>query len=140
MSAGRILIVNDDVRFAGMLVERLAAEGFQPAHASNGALALACLARQSFNLVILDAIMPQSQTLNQPKMDGLDLLRRVRKHQNVPVLMLTALGDDEHRILALELGADDSLAKPFNLRELIARLRAILRRSIESRPDSTPLA
>jgi DNA-binding response OmpR family regulator len=126
MTAGRILIVDDDVRLAGMLVELLAGENFQAAHASNGAAALACLARQSFDLLILD---------------GLDLLRRLRKEGSaVPVLMLTALGDEKDRILALELGADDYLVKPFSVRELVARLRAILRRSARCRPDWTPLA
>jgi DNA-binding response OmpR family regulator len=132
MTAGQILIVDDDVRLAGMLVELLARENFQPTHASNGAAALACLARRSFDLLILDVMMP--------KMDGLELLRRLRKEGSVPVLMLTALGDEKDRILALELGADDYLVKPFSVRELVARLRAILRRSANGRPDSTPLA
>jgi DNA-binding response OmpR family regulator len=107
----------------------LARENFQPAHASNGAAALACLARRSFDLLILDVMMP--------KMDGLDLLRRLRKEGSVPVLMLTALGDEKDGILALELGADDYLVKPFSVREIVARLRAILRRSASGRPDST---
>jgi two-component system OmpR family response regulator len=132
MSEGRILIVDDDVRVADMLVELLAGENFQPAHASNGVAALACLARRSFDLLILDVMMP--------KMDGIELLRRLRKEGSVPVLMLTALGDEKDRILALELGADDYLVKPFSVRELVARLRAILRRSANGRPDSTPLA
>jgi two-component system response regulator CpxR len=72
-----------------------------------------------------------------PKMDGLDLLRRLRREGSVPVLMLTAPGDEEDGILALELGADDYLVKPFRVRELVARLRAILRRSANGRPDST---
>ena len=132
MTAGRILIVDDDVRLGGMLVELLAKENFQPAHVSNRAAALACLARRSFDLLILDAMMPN--------MDGIELLRRLRKEGSVPVLMLTALGEDKDRILALELGADDCLVKPFSVRELVARLRAILRRSAHGRPDSTPLA
>jgi DNA-binding response OmpR family regulator len=128
MTAGRILIVHDDVRLAGVLVELLSRENFQPVHASNGAAALACLARRSFDLLILDVM---------PKMDGLDLLRRLRREGSVPVLMLTAPGDEEDGILALELGADDYLVKPFRVRELVARLRAILRRSANGRPDST---
>jgi DNA-binding response OmpR family regulator len=137
MTAGRILIVDDDVRLAGRLVEVLAAENFQPAHASNGAAALACLARRSFDLLILDVMVPAMT----PMTDGLDLLRRLRKEgRTVPVLMLTALRDENHRILALELGADDYLVKPFSVRELVARLRALLRRSANARPDSTPLA
>jgi two-component system response regulator CpxR len=136
MTTGRILIVDDDVRLAGMLVELLAGENFQPAHASNGAAALACLARRSFDLLILDVMMPRSQTT----MDGFELLLRLRKEGSVPVLMLTAPGDEQDGILALELGADDYLVKPFSVRELVARLRAILRRSANGRPDSTPLA
>jgi DNA-binding response OmpR family regulator len=136
MTTGRILIVDDDVRLAGMLVELLAGENFQPAHASNGTAALACLARRSFDLLILDVMMPRGQT----KMDGLELLRRLRREGSVPVLMLTAPGDEQDGILALELGADDYLVKPFSVRELVARLRAILRRSANGRPDSTPLA
>ena len=89
MTADRILIVDDDVCLARMLVELLAAENFQPAHASNGAAALACLARRSFDLLILDVMMP--------KMDGLELLRRLRKEGSVPVLMLTARGDERDR-------------------------------------------
>jgi DNA-binding response OmpR family regulator len=115
-----------------MLIELLTEEGFQPAYASTGAAALASLARRLFDLVIVDVMMP--------KMDGLELLRRVRKERSIPVLMLTARGHEKDRILALELGADDCLVKPFSVRELIARLRAILRRSVSSRPDSNPLA
>src|SRR5271155_1179023 len=91
MTAGRILIVDDDVRLAGLLVELLAAENFQPAHASNGA-ALACLARRSFDLLILDVMIPQGrrQSQTQTKMDAFELLRRLRKDGSVPVLMLTA--------------------------------------------------
>jgi len=132
MTSGRILIVHDDVRLAGMLVELLAGENFQSAHASNGAAALACLARRSFDLLILDVMMAT--------VDGLELLRRLRKEANIPVLVLTALADEKDRILALELGADDCLVKPFSVRELVARLRAILRRSANGRPDSAPLA
>jgi DNA-binding response OmpR family regulator len=126
MTAGRILIVDDDVRFGGMLAELLAGENFQASHASNRAVALACLARRSFDLLILDR---------------LDLLRRLRREGSVvPVLILSALGDEKDRILALELGADDYLVKPFSVRELVARLRALLRRSGNGRPDWTPLA
>jgi len=124
--------VDDDVPLAGMLVELLAGENFQSAHASNGAAALAFLARRSFDLLILDVMMAT--------MDGLELLRRLRKEANIPVLVLTALADEKDRILALELGADDCLVKPFSVRELVARLRAILRRSANGRPDSAPLA
>lgn len=137
MTAGRILIVDDDVRLGGMLVELLAAENFQPAHVPHGAAALACLARRSFDLLILDVMMPTMT----PMTDGLELLRSLRKEgRSIPLLILTALADEQDRILALELGADDCLGKPFSVRELVARLRALLRRSATNRPDSTPLA
>jgi two-component system response regulator CpxR len=136
MTAGRILILDDDVRLAGILVELLTEENFQAAHAPNRATALAYLALRAFDLVILDLIMPPGKT----KMDGFEFLGRLREDGSVPVLILTALGDEEDRILALELGADDYLVKPFSVRELAARLRAILRRSAGGRPDSTPLA
>src|SRR5579862_3064678 len=132
MHAGRILIVDDDARLACLLLDILTAEGFQPEHTSNQAAALACLGQRSFDLVILDAMLPP--------MDGLDLLRRVRKQASMPILMLTAAGEEKHRILALELGADGCLQKPFSPRELVARLRAILRRCADPRPDSTRLA
>ncbi len=132
MTAGRILIVDNDVRLAGMLVELLAGENFQPAHAPNGAAALACLARRSFDLLILDVMTG--------KADGLELLRCLRMQGHTPVLMLTECGQEEEGILGLELGADDYLSKPFRARELVARLRAILRRAdLKGRTVPAPL-
>ena len=121
MTAGRILIVDDDVRLACMMVELLKGELFQPSYAASGASALACLARRSFDLLIINVTMATS--------DGLDLLRHLRKEGSMPVLVLTAPGDEDDGILSLELGADDYLAKPIKARELVARLRAILRRA-----------
>src|SRR5262245_55328908 len=130
--ASKILIVDEDARQAGKLVGLLAGEGFEPAHASSGAAALGCLSRRSFDLVIL-GVMTE-------KMDGLKLLRCVSSRRHIPVLMLTACGEEEEGILGLELGADDYLSKPFRARELVARLRAILRRSdVNGRMDWTPL-
>jgi len=132
MTASKILIVDDDIQLAGMLVELLAGEGFAPAHALSGAVPLARLSRHSFDLVILDVMTG--------KMDGLELLRCLRMQGHIPVLMLTARGNEEDGILGLELGADDYLSKPFSARELVARLRAILRRSeLKGRTESTPL-
>ena len=117
--AAKILIVDDDARLAGMLVELLAGEGFEPWHALSGAFARARLSQQSFDLVILDVMTG--------KMDGFALLRCL--NGQTPVLLLIARGEEEDGILGLELGADDYLSKPFRARELVARLRAILRRS-----------
>ncbi|HEX5259816.1 MAG TPA: response regulator transcription factor [Sphingomicrobium sp.] len=116
-----MLIVDDDVELGSMLVRFLAKEGFSARHVTSGAAALKRLSDGIFDLLIADVMMPQ--------MDGLELLRRVRLSSAVPVLMLTARGGDSDRITGLELGADDYLPKPFNARELVARVRAILRRS-----------
>jgi two-component system response regulator CpxR len=132
MSASKILIVDDDARTARMLVELLADEGFDPAHEPRGAATLARLPGRSCDLVILD--------VEAGNRDGFELLRRLRMQEPVPVLMLTARGGKTDGILGLELGADDYLSKPFSPRELIARLRAILRRAGPNRGiDSTPL-
>jgi DNA-binding response OmpR family regulator len=118
--AASVLIVDDDGELALMLAEFLAGENFMTHHAGNGAQALAALEDRTFDLVILDIMMPG--------LDGLEVLRRLRRARDIPVLMLTARGEDDDRILGLELGADDYLSKPFNPRELVARVRAILRR------------
>src|SRR5215510_340106 len=119
MTASKILIVDDDVRSACRMVELLANQGFEPAYAVSGAAALARLSRRSFDLVILDEVKPA----------GLKLLPWLHMHERIPVLMLTSRGREDDGILGLELGADDYLSKPFRVRELVARLRAILRRS-----------
>ena len=121
MTRAAILVVDDDDALAGMILELLAAEGFAPTHAPDGQTAVELLLRRSFDLVLLDVMMPG--------MDGLQLLRRLRMEGSVPVLMLTARGDEDDRVLGLELGADDYLSKPFSSRELIARVSAVLRRS-----------
>ncbi len=121
MSRRKILIVDNDVPLAGRLIEFLAGEGFEAAHALNSAAALAQLGRHYFDLAILDA--------GAEKIDGIALLRRLRVQWDLPVLMLTASGGDEVGILGLDLGADDYLVKPFRAREMVARLRAVLRRS-----------
>ena len=115
-----ILIVDDDCALAEMLSEYLAAENFITHHAKDGGTALARLETRNFDLVVLDVMMPG--------LDGFEVLSRLRRGSEVPVLMLTARGSDDDRVAGLELGADDYLAKPFNPRELVARIRAILRR------------
>ncbi len=118
--AERILLVEDDPRLAEMLVEYLGRAGFGVTVASRGRSALENLANTGFDAVVLDLMLPD--------MDGLDVCRRLRANDDTPVLMLTARGDAVDRIVGLELGADDYLSKPFEPRELVARLRAIVRR------------
>jgi len=116
----RILIVDDDEELAGLLSELLTREGFRVDMQHDGIKGLATALGGGFDLMILDVMLPG--------MDGFEILRRVRRESRLPVLMLTARGEDEDRIIGLELGADDYLPKPFNTRELVARVRAIMRR------------
>jgi two-component system response regulator CpxR len=118
---GRLLLVDDDEELATMLQEYLEPEGFAVEWAGDGPNALQRLDDAAFDLIILDVMMPG--------MNGFEVLRRIRAERDTPVLMLTARGDDVDRIVGLEIGADDYLAKPFNPRELVARLRAVLRRT-----------
>jgi DNA-binding response OmpR family regulator len=117
----RVLIVDDDVELCRLLGERLSTEGFVLEAVHDGLRGLERVLSREHALVILDLMLPG--------MGGLDVLRRVRAQSPVPVLILTARGEDVDRILGLEIGADDYLPKPFNPRELIARIRAILRRT-----------
>ena len=117
----KLLLVDDDVELTELLSSLLTLEGFDVQTANNGSEALQKL-DESHELVLLDVMMP--------KLNGLDTLKEIRKVSNVPVMMLTARGEDIDRVLGLELGADDYLPKPFNDRELVARIRAILRRSV----------
>src|ERR1700733_14359870 len=116
----RILLVEDDPRLAEMLLEYLGQAGFGVTVAHLGAMALERLNEAQYDAVVLDLMLPD--------MDGLEVCRRLRAQCDTPVLMLTARGDAIDRIVGLELGADDYLPKPFEPRELLARLRAILRR------------
>ena len=116
-----ILLIEDDARLAGMVREYLGESGFRITVAPTGGEGLALQSRQAFDAVILDLMLPD--------MDGLEVCRRLRaRGARVPVMMLTAKGDPMDRVVGLELGADDYLPKPFEPRELLARLRAILRR------------
>ena len=127
----RILLVEDDPRLAEMLSEYLGQAGFRVTVAPLGATALERLAGAEYDAVVLDLMLPD--------MDGLDLCRQLRTRADTPVLMLTARGEPIDRIVGLELGADDYLPKPFEPRELLARLRAILRRSRATSPGEKPL-
>jgi len=120
----RLLMIEDDHRLAAMVHEYLTQSGFTVRHAPDGASGLAALQEGPFDLVLLDLMLPDA--------DGLDICRAIRALPGapgrVPVLMLTAKGDAMDRIVGLELGADDYLPKPFEPRELLARIRAVLRR------------
>jgi DNA-binding response OmpR family regulator len=118
--AKRILLIEDDARLAGMVSEYLGEAGFRVSVATEGRSGLARLAHEPFDALVLDLMLPD--------MDGLELCRELRARSDLPVLMLTARGDAADRIVGLEVGADDYLPKPFEPRELLARLRAILRR------------
>jgi DNA-binding response OmpR family regulator len=117
-----ILLADDDVELSGLLREYFESEGFEVRLAHDGAAALEAAQEPGLDLVVLDVMMPE--------MSGMDVLREIRGHSRMPVIMLTAKGDDTDRILGLELGADDYVPKPCNPRELLARIRAVMRRSV----------
>jgi DNA-binding response OmpR family regulator len=119
--AAHILIIEDDERLAAMVGDYLGTAGFRANHHANAADGLAALKRARFDALILDVMLPD--------LDGFDVCRRVRATSDIPILMLTARGEATDRVVGLELGADDYLAKPFNPQELLARLKAILRRT-----------
>ena len=123
--AERILLVEDDPRLAEMLCEYLGQAGMRVTVAPLGATALERLSSADYDALVLDLMLPD--------MDGLEVCRKVRTRLDTPVLMLTARGDAIDRIVGLELGADDYLPKPFEPRELLARLRAVLRRRARAR-------
>ena len=118
---GQVLLADDDVELAGMLTEYLEREGFTVTAVHDGEAAARLALSGSYQIVVLDVMMP--------KQDGIEALRQIRQTSRVPVVMLTARGDDVDRIVGLELGADDYVPKPCTPRELVARLRAILRRA-----------
>ena len=124
-----ILLVDDDVELCSLLNEFLTREGFKVDCVNDGPGGLDRASQPGVDLVVLDVMLPG--------LDGFEILRRLRAKSKVPVLMLTARGEDVDRIIGLEIGADDYLAKPFNPRELAARIRAILRR-YEARPAASP--
>lgn len=117
----RVLVVEDDPQIAEMLRESLAEQNMDVEVAGDGEAMDDRMRASSFDLVVLDIMLPGE--------DGLSICRRLRANGNLPILMLTSLGDDVDRILGLELGADDYVTKPFVLRELVARIKALLRRS-----------
>ncbi|MGR0278774.1 response regulator transcription factor [Marinomonas dokdonensis] len=126
----KLLLADDDARLSDLIKDYFVGEGYEVSHAWNGREALALMAQDTPDIVILDVMMPE--------LDGFETLKQIRNKSSLPVIMLTAKGDDIDRILGLEMGADDYLSKPFNPRELLARIKAILRRaSQEKEGDST---
>lgn len=118
--ANHILLIEDDIRLAGMIADYLGESGMRVTHAPTGAEGIDLEHNEPFDALILDLMLPD--------MDGLEICRRIRSRSATPILMLTARGDAMDRIIGLEIGADDYLPKPFEPRELLARLKAILRR------------
>ncbi|WP_374260722.1 response regulator [Zoogloea sp.] len=129
----KVLLVDDDVELASMLREYIEQEGFAADAVHDGEAGVAGALSGQYAIVVLDVMMP--------RLGGIEALRRIRAHSQVPVLMLTAKGDDVDRIVGLELGADDYVPKPCTPRELVARLRAILRRTQDAPAEAAgPLA
>ena len=123
-----VLLIDDDIELTGLLAQFLEAEGFAVTVANDGERALGRILEARADIVVLDIMMP--------KVDGIEVLRRIRSESAIPVLMLTARGDETDRIAGLDLGADDYLAKPCSPRELAARIRAILRRANAGAPQA----
>jgi DNA-binding response OmpR family regulator len=117
----RVLIIDDDEKLCKLLMEYLNNNGFRAICISDGSGVLRTLSSESPDIIILDVMLPGK--------DGLEVLKEIRRDHAIPVIMLTAKGEDTDRIVGLELGADDYLAKPFNPRELLARMKAVLRRT-----------
>src|ERR1700744_5424750 len=132
MGMPKILLVDDDAALTGMLTEFLGVEGFEASAAFNGADGIRAAREKRLDAVILDVMMPD--------LSGLDVLRQIRTFSSVPVIMLTAKGAEDDRVAGLEVGADDYISKPYYARELLARLKAVLRRQRGSQPPQYFLA
>ena len=117
----RILVVDDEVRYQRLLEANLRTDGHDVVTASNGREAIDVFSSQPVDLILLDVMMPE--------MDGFETCQRIREYSNVPIIVLTAKGDEKDRVRGLDLGADDYLIKPFSATELLARVRAVLRRA-----------
>ncbi|MEL7288080.1 MAG: response regulator, partial [Pseudomonadota bacterium] len=123
----KILLIDDDTELTSLLKEVLSFEGFDVTEANDGEAGLAAI-NSEIDLILLDVMMP--------KLNGMETLKRLRENWETPVLMLTAKGEEIDRVIGLELGADDYLPKPFSDRELLARIRAILRRTSSTQKSS----
>lgn len=128
MASTHILVVDDDAEIRDLLGDYLRKNGYQVTGVADGKGMSAALEREQINLVVLDLMLPGE--------DGLVLCRNLRAHSNIPVIMLTARGDETDRIVGLEMGADDYLPKPFNPRELLARIKSVLRRAQQVLPEN----
>src|ERR1041385_1236086 len=126
----RVLVVDDDVELCQLLGQYLSREGFEVDTVHDGERAIEKALGGEYGILVLDVMLPA--------MSGFDVLRRIRADSRIPVIMLTARGDDVDRIVGLELGADDYLPKPFTPGEVVARLRAVLRRSASAEPGANP--
>ena len=130
MAESRILLIDDDAELCELLGEYLGQEGFAVESVNEGAAGLSRALSGEHALVVLDVMLPG--------MNGFEVLRRIREKSRIPVLMLTARGEDVDRIVGLEMGADDYLPKPFNSRELVARIRAVKRRAASAAEAPAP--
>src|SRR5579862_6635720 len=125
-----ILIVDDDREIRALLAKYLESNGFRATPVADGKAMSAAMQHSQFDLIVLDLMLPGE--------DGLALCRQLRRVSQVPIIMLTARGEDVDRIVGLEMGADDYLPKPFNPRELLVRVRAVLRRAAQAPRDPNP--
>lgn len=127
----KILLIDDDLSLGALLTEYFAKFDLATTHAALPSLARTLLAREAFDAIVLDVMLPET--------DGFKLAQEIRRTHQTPIIMLTARGDVHDRIVGLEMGADDYLPKPFEPRELVARLQSILRRSTAAQPESDTL-
>ena len=125
----RILVIDDDVELCGLVGEYLESEGFLVEAVYDGERGLERARQDNYVLIVLDVMLPG--------MNGFEVLRHIRASSRIPVLLLTARGEEVDRIVGLEIGADDYLPKPFNPRELVARIRAVLRRTREGKSGAS---
>ena len=131
MTTKTILVVDDEKRLVSLVESYLTQEGYRVATAFNGKEALTVAQKEKPDLIVLDVMMP--------KMDGYEFMRKHRAEKNTPIILLTARVDDEEKVIGLEVGADDYMTKPFRPRELVARVRAVLRRAGEKEPTAKVL-
>ncbi len=130
MSEPRILVVDDEARYIRLLQINLSSEGYEVIAATNGLEAIEAVTSKNPDLILLDIMMP--------KLDGFSTCERIRQFSGIPIIMLTARADEEDKVKCLNIGADDYITKPFSATEVLARVRAVLRRSAGSR-DETPV-
>ena len=128
MAAKTIMVVDDEKRLVSLVESYLTQEGYRVVTAYNGKEALSVAQKENPDLIVLDVMMPE--------MDGYEFMRQHRAERNTPIILLTARVDDDEKVIGLEVGADDYMTKPFRPRELVARVRALLRRAGEKEPSA----